>query len=193
LSELGYDGTSVLLVAKKAGVSRGAAQHQFPSKIDMMMAVASHVVELQTRLRKEMWDSLVADGESLSNIVDFSWSLQSQPESIAMIEIMLASRNDAELHARFQPFMQHITALRKFSASRIAKLIGAEPEDREIVTLVRLHHAAMRGLAIDALVNSDTESLQEAVELLKQYERELIDRINQRINHPSDNEKTDAE
>ena len=48
LYELGYDRTSTVLVTKRAGVSRGAMLHQFPSKADLMMA-ASDYIRLQRR------------------------------------------------------------------------------------------------------------------------------------------------
>src|SRR5947208_10806802 len=48
LYELGYDRTSTVLVTKRAGVSRGAMLHQFPSKADLMMA-ASDYIRVQRR------------------------------------------------------------------------------------------------------------------------------------------------
>src|ERR1700735_4207259 len=42
LAEFGYAATSTPLVARMAKVSRGSLLHQFPTKIDLMLAVAEH-------------------------------------------------------------------------------------------------------------------------------------------------------
>src|ERR1700754_3018733 len=42
LAEFGYTATSTPLVAKLAKVSRGSLLHQFPTKTDLMLAVAQY-------------------------------------------------------------------------------------------------------------------------------------------------------
>lgn len=182
LNELGYQGTTVILVAKKAGVSRGAAQHQFPSKVDLMVGVAEQIIDHQTELRSTMWKNLVADGDTLSKMVDFSWELQSHPENVALLEIMMATRNDEDLLQRFQPFFAHMNEMRKKGAAAIAKLIGAPEDHPRLVALIRLHYAVMRGLAIDSVVSSDDaeekqREIRAAVELLKLYEDRVVRKL----------------
>jgi len=182
LNDLGYEGTTVILVAREAAVSRGAAQHQFPSKVDLMMAVADHVVAHQRQLRKEMWDALVADGSSLSNMVDLSWSLQSHPDNIALLEIMMATRNDKELHQRFEPFFDYMNQERMHGVAEIAKSMGAPVDHPEIVALVRVHYATMRGLAIEGIVSGDNareaeSGIRAAIEMVKKYEWNTLKRL----------------
>src|SRR5690242_21663354 len=43
LSELGYHASTVAVVAERAGVSRGAAQHHFPTREALFMAALEHV------------------------------------------------------------------------------------------------------------------------------------------------------
>lgn len=54
LAELGWAGSTVSVVAERAGVSRGAAQHHFPTREDLFTAAIEHVAverraELDTR------------------------------------------------------------------------------------------------------------------------------------------------
>ena len=42
LAEFGYAATSTPLVARLAKVSRGSLLHQFPTKVDLILAVAEH-------------------------------------------------------------------------------------------------------------------------------------------------------
>lgn len=43
LAELGWSGSTVSVVAERAGVSRGAAQHHFPTREDLFTAAVEHV------------------------------------------------------------------------------------------------------------------------------------------------------
>src|SRR5438067_13244164 len=47
LAEFGYAATSTPLVAKLAKVSRGSLLHQFPTKTDLILAVAQHAWLIQ--------------------------------------------------------------------------------------------------------------------------------------------------
>src|SRR5678816_4605841 len=47
LAEFGYAATSTPLVAKLAKVSRGSLLHQFPTKVDLILAVAEYAARAQ--------------------------------------------------------------------------------------------------------------------------------------------------
>ena len=47
LIERGYAGTSTTLVSERAGVSRGAQLHHFPSKADLLVAAVEHLAEVR--------------------------------------------------------------------------------------------------------------------------------------------------
>src|SRR5688500_11365578 len=54
----GYQATTTDLVARRANVSRGAMLHHYPSRADLIMAVAEHILESQSRERRERLDAL---------------------------------------------------------------------------------------------------------------------------------------
>jgi len=47
IGELGWHGTTVAVIAERAGVSRGAAQHHFPTREDLVTAAVEHVGDVQ--------------------------------------------------------------------------------------------------------------------------------------------------
>src|SRR3954454_16160546 len=47
LVDKGYAGTSTTLVSERAGVSRGAQLHHFPTKQDLVVAAVQHVPEVR--------------------------------------------------------------------------------------------------------------------------------------------------
>jgi AcrR family transcriptional regulator len=47
LAEVGYAATTVAVVAARAGVSRGAAQHHFPTRADLFAAAVEYMTEVR--------------------------------------------------------------------------------------------------------------------------------------------------
>ncbi len=47
LAELGWSGATVSVVAARAGVSRGATQHYFPTREDLLTAALEHMAEVR--------------------------------------------------------------------------------------------------------------------------------------------------
>ncbi|MHB1802402.1 MAG: TetR/AcrR family transcriptional regulator, partial [Actinomycetes bacterium] len=50
LVERGHAGTTTLAVQRRAGVSRGALLHYFPTRADLLVAAVSDVAEAQVRV-----------------------------------------------------------------------------------------------------------------------------------------------
>jgi AcrR family transcriptional regulator len=48
LAEIGWAASTVAVVAERAGVSRGAAQHHFPTREDLFIAAVEHVTDTRT-------------------------------------------------------------------------------------------------------------------------------------------------
>lgn len=55
LAELGWSGSTVAVVAERAGVSRGAAQHHFPTREALFTAAVQHVARMRgDEMRREL-------------------------------------------------------------------------------------------------------------------------------------------
>jgi AcrR family transcriptional regulator len=54
LFEFGYGQTTTILIAQRAGISRGALLHQFPSKVDLMAYVVETVFEDELPMYREL-------------------------------------------------------------------------------------------------------------------------------------------
>src|SRR2546428_7066600 len=65
LAERGWTGSTVAVVAERAGVSRGAAQHHFPTREDLMTAAVEYVAAERTaRLRDDVTALPVGPGRT---------------------------------------------------------------------------------------------------------------------------------
>lgn len=99
LLEVGYARTTTLEVQKRAGVSRGALLHHFPSKAQLLAAAIEHVVELRGAELKRRLAAMPAGGARAGAALDLLWDVYADPHIQVSIELWAASRTDAELHA----------------------------------------------------------------------------------------------
>ncbi|SET37615.1 TetR/AcrR family transcriptional regulator [Oceanicella actignis] len=98
LDELGYADTSIAKVQARAGVSRGALTHHFPSKEDLMAAAAERLLDaaLEPARRRD-------PRPAREQIIDAWRRIVNTPEGRAFVEILVAARTDAALGARILP------------------------------------------------------------------------------------------
>src|SRR5579872_1452769 len=104
LSEFGYAETSTVRVAEMAKVARGSLLHQFPTRIDLILAVAEHAAKAQGEFIRAGLARHNQGRERYLSSVDVTWAAFQRPESRALLEISIAIRHDAELAARIPVF-----------------------------------------------------------------------------------------
>jgi len=173
LHRVGYGATTTGLIADEAGVSRGAMLHQYPTKVDLMLAVVAEVYQRETveYRRRGEGDS---PRERLYQFPDLMWDLLTRPSAMAVLEIMMGSRSDPELARRLAPLQRQIEATSRATVERLLKE-GGFPDLPEANAMRRLFVAAIRGLSIDLMLLQDRAELDEAIQLLKRLLRALSD------------------
>jgi AcrR family transcriptional regulator len=114
LIELGYAGTTTLEVERRAGVSRGARIHHFPSKAILLTSAVDHLFH---RLGAH-YDTAFGgagtgsdDGQRLRSGLRLLWSIYRGPEYLAALELNMAARTDVELRAQLGEVSQRHRAL----------------------------------------------------------------------------------
>lgn len=106
LIEHGYAGTSTTLVSQRAGVSRGAQLHHFPTKHDLVVAAIEHL----TMMRHEDMEKAAARVQrgdrraALQMLADHFTS----PVFTAALELWNAARTDPELHDAVAPLERRV-------------------------------------------------------------------------------------
>ena len=173
LCEIGYGATTTDLVARRARVSRGAMLHHFRTRVDLMAAVAQHVVEEQSRLRREKVESFDPGPQRFFEAGDISWDIQKRPTTTALLEIMLATRSDRALKKRLAPMVQQLGQMRNEAAERMMQNLSLENRDL-MVDLIRVHLATLRGLAVELMFTQTPAEIERARRLLTHYEHTLV-------------------
>ena len=174
LNRLGYSATTLSTIAEAAGVSRGGMLHQFPSKVDLMLAVVAYASGADERSHQP--PALNDDDDKLAFFMsrtETTWAVLIQEPAMAKLEIMMAARSDKVLAAKLPDMFNTIEQNRRQRMWELAQEIGIE--DREAIdAMVGLHMAAMRGLAMELLVTGDRDQVERSFALLKSYKDILI-------------------
>lgn len=101
LNDLGYAHTSTPEIARRAGVSRGAQLHHFPTKIELVTAAVEHLFTRRHHEFLEAFDRLPAGTDRAATAIDLLWTMFSGPTFYAWLELAVASRTDPELRTHF--------------------------------------------------------------------------------------------
>jgi AcrR family transcriptional regulator len=145
LLERGYRGTSTPEICRRAGVSRGAQLHHYPTKRELVAAAVDHlleqrVAELDTRLAGAT--SGVLDLEDAASLL---WKVYTGDTFYAWLELVVASRTDPELCA----MMAAVDARLARRAEKLCQkfLFPFMTDPSEVAATTRLILAIFDGLA----------------------------------------------
>jgi AcrR family transcriptional regulator len=97
LVEHGYANTTTTRIAQRAGVSRGAQLHHFPTKASLVAQAVSHVARRRADLVRAQASAQKQLG--VEELVDALWELHVSPLFDASLELWVAARTDPELRS----------------------------------------------------------------------------------------------
>jgi AcrR family transcriptional regulator len=144
LAEQGYAGFSASRVAARAGVSRGAQEHYFPKKTDLIAAATRYAmreaVEHAQSLARNNSDSTDLVAKFLSDSEHFFF----RPVYRAMIEIMIAARSDRALARVLNPIV--LDARQTLNGIWIETLGAAGYPRDNAQQFIELTHYLLRGI-----------------------------------------------
>src|SRR5580693_1351433 len=104
LAELGWSGATVSVVAARAGVSRGATQHYFPTREDLFTAALEHMAEVRLAEILREAARLPAGGEHRSrDVVRLLVGLYTGPLFRAALQVWAAATASEPLRALVLP------------------------------------------------------------------------------------------
>jgi AcrR family transcriptional regulator len=178
LYRAGYSATTTVEVARRARVSRGAMLYHFPTRVQLLLAAAQSIFESDRQVRCErLFAPHLAPGlQRFYAASDVSWEVHRRPSTIALLEIMMATRSDRALAKAFAPFLQVWNQSKHDAAEKMAADLGVD-DVLEVANLIRLHQACMRGLAIDLMFTHNAEEVEAARRLQVGFDRAFAERL----------------
>lgn len=156
LVEYGYAHLTTTRVVERAGVSRGAQVHHFPTKAELVSEAVRHLAGKRIEEFLQTMPRLPRSEEKrVSRILDLIWEVHNGPLFEAAIELWVAARTDAELRASLVGVEQDVSTTVASVGPSLFPEIASRPNFQ---TDVDSAMAAIRGLALLRFID-DPESV----------------------------------
>jgi AcrR family transcriptional regulator len=173
LVEGGYAATTTIETARRAGVSRGAQLHHFPTRAQLLAASVEHLLERRMTEFRARLAGVDPGADRLDAALDLLWSMFQGPVFVAWVELWIAARTDPELAATILAVEERFT-----HDSRALFLEMFPPEaggDAALYDIGRdFAFALMTGVALQRLVPRGQRPASEYVEVLKHMFRLML-------------------
>ena len=171
LVERGWSGTSTTLVSKRAGVSRGAQLHHFPTKNDLVLAAVEHLSEVRGRELAEAGTNLPTGRRRTRAVLEMLAEHFTSPVFTAALELWVAARTDPNLLASLAPLEQRIG---REIHRRTVELLGVDEKQAGSRELVQATLDLVRGLGLANTISDDAARRRR---ILDQWARTLDSQI----------------
>lgn len=90
-------------IAERAGLSRGATLHHFPSKLDIIRAAVDYLHERRLRAFRTSVTSIPQGTDRIKAATEAYWAHATHPIFVAFFELSVAARTDEDLRKILQP------------------------------------------------------------------------------------------
>jgi AcrR family transcriptional regulator len=168
LVERGWSGATTTVIAERAGVSRGAQLHHYPTRAALVLAAVTHLADRRaTELRAEAGNLAADRDERLDRVIDMLAALFTGPLFVAALELWMAARTDAELRSALVPLEDRVGREMHRLTVELLEADETKPGVREAVQATL---DLLRGLGVANLLNDDSRR---RAQLLAAWKRQL--------------------
>lgn len=151
--ERGIQASSTTEIVKRAGVSRGAMLHHFPTKEQLIATAVEKLLEEEIALIRREAEAFASKEKTIDDFVDFLWERFSGRLFMITIDFLSSARTDDKLREAVIPISLHFHDSlneiwmqffphKKMSSDQIQKLLNT--------TL-----CLMRGMGIQTVIRQD--------------------------------------
>jgi AcrR family transcriptional regulator len=152
LVERGWSGTSTTLVSERAGVSRGAQLHHFPTKDDLVLAAVEHIATVRRDELAEAAAALPRGKHRTREVLELLGEHFTAGAFAAALELWVAARTDPQLLAALEP-LERITGRETHRLTvEMLDVDESVPGARE---LVQATLDLIRGLGLASTISDD--------------------------------------
>jgi AcrR family transcriptional regulator len=172
LAELGWAGTTTTEVARRAGVSRGAQQHHYRTKTELVAAAIEYLLQRQRAEYERAFAQLPANDRNVDGAIDLLWKIYQGPLFAAVLELVMAARTDSELRPICASINEQVAELTVSTFGRIFPDSAASPM---MPAVLRGMLAMFTGLALARGLDGDPhDHCSEILDYVKALGRLLV-------------------
>ena len=152
LVERGFSHTSTTVVSERAGVSRGAQLHHFPTKNDLVVAAVEHLTEVRGADLAAAAARLPTGKRRTRAVLQMLADHFTGPVFTAALELWVAARTDEALLAAVAPLEQKVG---RDTHRLTVELLGADESLPGVRELVQATLDLVRGLGLANTISDD--------------------------------------
>jgi AcrR family transcriptional regulator len=153
LAEVGWSGSTVAVVAERAGVSRGAAQHHFPTREDLFTSAVEYVTTERLAMLRAQAADLPAGPDRIRAVLALVERMYTAPLFRAAIHLWVAASSDERLRERITGLEAQVG---RECHRTVAHLLGVDESRPGVREAVQATLDLGRGLGLANLLTDDT-------------------------------------
>jgi len=158
--ERGWHGVTVAGIAERAGVSRGAAQHHFPAREDLVVAAVDLLGQSQIDELRAQAADLPTGASRIERVVEMVLNLYTGPLFRAALQLWAVAATDDALREVLVPLEARVGR----EAHRVTvELLGVDESRPGVRELVQATLDLGRGLGLANLLTDDTKRRKQIV------------------------------
>lgn len=171
IGERGWHGVTVAVIAERAGVSRGAAQHHFPTRESLVAAAVELLGEAQLDELRTRAAGSPGGSSRIEWVVEMLLTLYTGPMFRAALQLWAVASTDDQLRDVLVPLEARVGR----EAHRVAVgLLGVDEAQPGVRELVQATLDLGRGLGLANLLTDDTRRREQIV---REWARTLESRL----------------
>lgn len=153
LAEIGWGATTVAVVAEQAGVSRGAAQHHFPTREDLITAALEFMFDSRIGHALDAAKTAPAGSQKTEAVVSGLVEYFTGPLFKAAVQVWTAAAADPALKERIVPLEAKFG---RIAHRTTVQALNVDDTDHVIHQLVQATLDLARGLGLADLLTDDS-------------------------------------
>jgi len=163
LIECGYAGTTTAGIERRAGVSRGARLHHYPTKAALLSAAVEWLYAEIARRYREAMARVAPDADRFRAGFRLLWATYVDPAHAAVLELYVAARTDDDLRAHLRALADRHHRLVRRRANGYFPALATRDANGLLETL----QATMTGLAFRRLVHGEAGHDEQVLDLIE--------------------------
>ncbi|WP_067471319.1 TetR/AcrR family transcriptional regulator [Actinomadura hibisca] len=153
LASGGWTSTTVTVVAERAGVSRGAAQHHFRTREELVTAAVEYGTEVRMSQMRAHLNGLADRRPAVLEVVTLLGEMYTSPLFRAALQLWVAASSDEALRAQVLPLEARVGR----EAHRLTvEALGADESVPGVRETVQATLDLVRGLGLADLLTDDS-------------------------------------
>ncbi|MEE4174963.1 MAG: TetR/AcrR family transcriptional regulator [Xanthomonadales bacterium] len=169
--ESSYSNTTTMKIAEKAGLSRGAMLHHFPSKLDIIRAVVDYLHDKRLQAFRRSIKEIPEEADMVRMAVRSYWAHVNHPLYIAIFELAVAARTDEELRDILHPAQKAFDAEWYNTAREVFPEWQSDPDAFDLA--LNLTQQLMEGMSISHFTHARETDEEALLDYLEAKVREL--------------------